>query len=70
MKSGASLAIAGILLLLTTMSGCGLMQSLRGDLPTDDSSADRETKFRPPAKNSQPFFFDDKARQIERNLGV
>lgn len=70
MKSGASWTIAGILLLLATMSGCGLLPSLRGDLPTEDAASDRETKFRPPAKNSNPFFFDDKARQIERNLGV
>lgn len=70
MKIGSWLTMAGVLLGLAALTGCGMLDSLRGDLPTNELGADRETKFRPPAKNSEPFFFDERGRQIERNLGV
>lgn len=38
---------------------------------TEREAAALETEFRPKAQKSEPyFFFDERARQIERNLGM
>ncbi|MFO0904137.1 MAG: hypothetical protein U0939_14130 [Pirellulales bacterium] len=53
--------------------GCTIWNRLRGknvEESAPDASAEYSTQFRPRASDSQPYFLDDRARQIERNLGL
>lgn len=59
-----------LLLAVPLCSGCTVWNRLRGAPEVDADNEEVATKFRPRADRSEPYFFDERARQIERNLGM
>ncbi|MFO0869462.1 MAG: hypothetical protein U0935_11070 [Pirellulales bacterium] len=60
-----------LLLNLPFLGGCATWNRWWGisEAATDDSK-EMATQFRPRSERSQPYFLDERARQIERNLGL
>jgi hypothetical protein len=67
-----SARLAGIALLMAfpCFQGCSLWNRWTGAEESEREAAVLETEFRPKAQKSEPYFFDERARQIERNLGM
>ena len=66
-RNGSWVLVFSLLCLLVGLAGCSALDKLRGK----DFKGDEEvkSKFRPES-DGELFFFDNRARQIERNLGV
>lgn len=64
-------ACFALLLASPCIQGCAMWNRWTGAEETEREAAALETEFRPKAQKSEPyFFFDERARQIERNLGM
>lgn len=57
------------LLLLVVVGGCRQFESWRGE-GYKDKDAEWGKQYRPSGPKGQRFFFDERASQIERSLGL
>jgi len=69
LRTRRTLPIWGIIVLVLLASGCKRFEAWRGEGFTG-ADAEWGKKYRPTGPKGERYFFDEKASQIERSLGL